>query len=430
MQHIHPPSRQLDLCPMIPTFTKTDIRRLAVTRQRLAGSRPSASKDGVLEIFRDLRAVQIDPLRAVERTQLLVLFSRLGPFDPALLDQLQQEDRAIFEAWAHAASYVLTEDYPLHYHWMHPLIEGGVWGQRVRDWMEANDALRQHVLDRLAAEGPLATADFEDMAIVPWESTGWNAGRNVTRMLDFLNGNGQVLAVGRSGNNKFWHLTEKWLHEWADHEPWSEEQVVRTSIEHSLRGLGVATVKQIKNHFVRGRYPDLETHLMALVEAGIVVPVQVVDDLGQPLKDDWYVHAQDLPTLEALHRGEGWQPRTVFLSPFDNLICDRDRTQLLWDFYYRIEIYVPAAKRQYGYYVLPILHGDRLIGRMDSKFDRKKGVYAVNALYVEEGETVDEITGQAIGTALAELVEFIGAKRVAYGENIPEVWRRNLPVIE
>lgn len=411
------------------TFTKTDIRRLAVMRQRLAGPRAPATADGIMDLFRALRCVQIDPLRAVERTQLLVLWSRLGPFDPALLDQLQQEDRAIFEAWAHAASYVLTEDYPLHFHWMQPLIDGGVWGQRVRDWMVANDALRQHVMARLAADGPLATSDFDDMAIVPWESTGWNAGRNVTRMLEFLNGNGEVLAVGRAGNNKFWHLTKKWLHEWADHQPWPQEQVVRASIEHSLRGLGVGTAKQIKNHFVRGRYPDLETHLNTLLADGTIHSVQIVDETGQPLKDDWFVHADDLPTLTRLSRGDGWQPRTVFLSPFDNLICDRDRTQMLWDFYYRIEIYVPAAKRQYGYYVLPILHGERLIGRMDSKLDRKSGVYAVNALFVEPDAPVDEITGRAIGASLAELVGFIGAKRVEYGENIPEVWRQYLPVL-
>ncbi len=101
---------------------------------------------------------------------------------------------------------------------------------------------------------------------------------------------------------------------------------------------------------------------------------------------------------------------------------------MLWDFYYRIEIYVPVAKRQYGYYVLPILHGDRLIGRMDSKLDRKSGVYAVNALYVEPDAPVDDVTGRAIGESLAELVAFIGAKRVEYGENIPAVWRQYLPV--
>jgi len=415
---------------MPQTFTKTDVRRLAVMRQRLAGLRALATAEGIMDLFRALRCVQIDPLRAVERTQLLVLWSRMGPFDPELLDQLQQKDRAIFEAWAHAASYVLTEDYPLHVHWMKGHAGGGVWGQRVRDWMEANDALRQHVLARLTTEGPLATSDFEDMAIVPWESTGWNAGRNVTRMLEFLNGRGQVLAVGRSGNNKFWHLTEKWLHEWADHRPWPQEQVVRASIEHSLRGLGVGTAKQIKNHFLRGRYPNLNAHLETMVKDGTILLVQVVDESGQPLKGDWFVLAQNLSTLITLSRGEGWKPRTVFLSPFDNLIADRDRTQMLWDFTYRIEIYVPVAKRQYGYYVLPILHGDRLIGRMDSKLDRKSGVYAVNALYVESGAPVDEITGRAIGASLGELVAFIGAKRVEYGENIPAMWRQYLPVIE
>jgi uncharacterized protein len=120
----------------------------------------------------------------------------------------------------------------------------------------------------------------------------------------------------------------------------------------------------------------------------------------------------------------------VLLSPFDNLICDRERTERLWDFYYRIEIYVPAAKRQYGYYVLPILHGDRLIGRMDSKLERKSGVYTINALYPENGADVTSETSQALAGTVGELAQWIGAKSVQLGENIPAAWRAGLEVLK
>lgn len=403
--------------------TLEEARRLAVQAQRLAGPRPPASADGIMEVFRSLNCIQIDPIRAVERTQLLVLRSRLGPFDPALLDQLQQMDRTIFEAWAHCASFVLTEDFPLFAHHMTDEYNGGgVWGERIRAWMEANAPLRQHILERLAAEGPLTSSDFDDTGAVPWESTGWTGGRTVTRMLDFLYYSGVVLSVARKGNTKYWHLAERWLPAGTDRSEWAEVDVVRRAAHKSLRALGIATAKQINNHYIRKRYPDLTQRLAELEEGGTALPARILGADGEMWPDEWFIHRESLPALEAIRSG-GWQPRTVLLSPFDNLICDRDRTEQLWDFYYRIEIYVPAAKRQYGYYVLPILHGERFIGRIDSQLERKSGVYSINALYPESEADVTPETGQAIAARLGELAKWIGAKSLAVGENIPAAWR-------
>ncbi len=408
-------------------LTPTEARRLAVMAQRLAGPRPPATKSGILEIFRALNCVQIDPIRAVERTQLLVLWSRLGSFDPALLESLQSEDRAIFEAWAHCASLVLTEDYPLFARAMGEGYTGdSVWHGRIREWMAANAALQTHIMERLHAEGPLATGDFEDIAAVPWDSnSGWNTGRNVARMLDFLYGSGHVLAVGRRANQKLWHLADAWLHEWMDHEPWSEEEVVRQSAQRSLQALGIATQPQINNHFIRKRYPTLGKRLVEMVDEGVIVPAAIVDDERGEWPGPWYIHRQTLPLLDAIRNG-GWQPRTVLLSPFDNLICDRNRTEQFFDFYYRIEIYVPAAKRQYGYYVLPILHGDRLIGRMDSKMDRKTKTYRIEAIYPEHESDVNAESGAAIADTVRELATFIGAKKIAVSDAVPSAWRAAL----
>ncbi len=410
--------------------TLEEARRLAVQAQRLAGPRPLASADGMMEIFKALNCIQIDPLRAVERTQLLVLWSRLGGFDPALLDHLQQEERTIFEALAHCASFVLTEDYPLFAHHMTENPEGGgVWGERVSGWMEANSTLHEHILERLAADGPLTSSDFDDLGALPWESSGWSSGRTVTRMLDFLYYRGKVLSVARKGNTKYWHLAERWLPPGTDMREWAEEDVVRRSADKSLRALGIATSKQIKNHFIRSRYPGLKERLAELVEEGTALPARIVGADGGTWPDEWFLHRESLPGLEAIRSGD-WQPRTVLLSPFDNLICDRERTERLWDFYYRIEIYVPAAKRQYGYYVLPILHGDRLIGRMDSKLERKSGVYTINALYPENGADVTSETSQALAGTVGELAQWIGAKSVQLGENIPAAWRAGLEVLK
>ncbi len=410
--------------PMQPiVVTLEEARRLAVLAQRLAGPRPPATAEGVMEVFHALNCLQIDPIRAVERTQLLVLWSRLGAFDPALLDRLQQEERTIFEAWAHCASFVLTEDYPLFAHHMTEEPEGGgVWGERVRGWMEANSALHEHILERLAAEGPLTSSDFDDLGALPWESSGWSSGRTVTRMLDFLYYRGTVMSVARKGNTKYWHLAERWLPPATDRSDWAEADVVRRAAHKSLRALGIATFKQINNHFIRKRYPGLKERLAELQEGGVALPARIVGVDGDVWPDEWFIHRESLPALETIRNG-GWQPRTELLSPFDNLICDRERTEQLWDFYYRIEIYVPAAKRQYGYYVLPILHDEHFIGRMDSKLERKSGVYSINALYPESGADVTPESGQAIAARLGELANWIGAKSLAVGENIPDPWR-------
>ena len=403
------------------TLTDIEARRLAIAAQGLAGPRAEASSAGALALLRQLNCVQIDPIRAVERTQLLVLWSRMGSFEPSLLDDMQEE-RLLIEAWAHCASFVLTEDYPLFRLWIGRAFSGsGVGPERVRAWMEENTELQAHIIERLRADGPLAAKGFADLAVIPWESAGWTSGSTVTRMLDFLDRRGVVMSVGRRGNQKRWHLREAWLPEWADQELPAEETVVRLACQRSLKALGVANQKQINNHFMRAMYPNLGERLTELAAEEVVLPAQIVGADGR-WAGEWYIHRESLPLLESMRAG-GWAPRTVFLSPFDNLICDRERTEQFFSFHYRIEIYVPKAKRQYGYYVMPLLRGDRFSGRMDSKIDRKTGIYQILALHPEEDARIDAESGAAVAESLLELAQFIGAKGVELGDRIPAAWR-------
>ena len=411
---------------MTMTLSPTLARRLAITRQRLAGPRPTAGPAGIMELMRDLGCIQIDPIRAVERTQLLVLWSRLGHYDPVHLDTLLWDERKLFEYWAHAASIVLTEDYPLHQIRMRRFAhDNSAWSRRMQTWVADNESLRRHILTRLHEAGPLASNQIEDLSAIAWESTGWTDGRNVSRMIDFLWEQGEVLVAERRGLHKKWALAEQCLPEWTGRQLLSEREVVRRAAQKSLRALGVATLKQINNHFMRGYYPDLKRALAELVAEGQLIPVSIAEpDAAWP--GEWYIHAADLPRLEQLSAGD-WQPRTSLLSPFDNLICDRERTQLLWDFHFRIEIYVPQAKRQYGYYVLPILHEDRLIGRIDPKMDRKAGILRINAVYAEPDAPQDAAVGQAIAATITDLAHFLGAREIAYHrESIPPAWQAAL----
>jgi uncharacterized protein YcaQ len=152
--------------------------------------------------------------------------------------------------------------------------------------------------------------------------------------------------------------------------------------------------------------------------------VEIGED-SQTWKGTWYIHRDDLPLLERLNNGE-WEPRTTLLSPFDNLICDRARTQQLFDFDFKIEIYVPKEKRQYGYYVLPILHGDQLVGRIDPLMNRKANTLEVNNVYAEPDAPVNAETGKAVARAIEELATFLGATTIAYGANVPTGWKKAL----
>ncbi|MDQ2808956.1 MAG: winged helix DNA-binding domain-containing protein [Chloroflexota bacterium] len=406
------------------TLTPTLARRLAITRQRLAGPRPTPDAAGILATVRDLGCLQLDPTRAVERTHLLVLWSRLGAFDPAALDQLLWQDRSLFEFWAHCASIVLTEDYPLYYSaQMRDYAKGDSGGShKVRTWMADNHALHDYILAELAARGPLRSGDFEDRAVVPWPSSGWTNARNVGRMLDFLWSQGHIMVAGRKGGQKLWDLTARCLPAAVLQTDLSTADMVRQAAQKSLRALGVATARDISNHFMRGCYPGLDTALAALEAEGTIQRVQIADARGE-WPGPYWMHTADAPLLADLAAG-AWEPRTTLLSPFDNLICDRARTERLFGFRYRIEIYVPQAQREYGFYVLPILHGDRLIGRVDPVMDRKQGVLRINAVYAEPDAPAE--AAPAVADAIRELGAFLAATTIEYSNRVPAMWADTL----
>ena len=407
------------------TISPTVARRLAIARQRLAGPRPAGAAggpDAMLDLIRDLGCLQLDPTNAVARSHLLALWSRLGAYKREDLETLLWDERRLFEYWAHAASIVLTEDYPIHQGMMRAYGTGeATWDRLVRAWMDGNDSLRRHILDRLSEAGPLPARAFEDRATTPWRSGGWTAGRNVDRMLAFLWGQDVVTVAGRVGGQRLWDLTARRLPAWtssAREAPLTEREIVYRAAQRSLRALGVARPAHIAEHFIRGRYPDLTGVLEALTAEGRIVPVAIGDE-ERTWSGPWYVHADDLPLLDRLETGEAWRPRTTLLSPFDNLICDRGRTEELFGFRFRLEIYLPRERRQYGYYVLPILHGDRLIGRIDPTMDRKRKRLTVNAVHVEPGVPAAGDTVSAVTEAIEELAAFLGARDIAYGERAP-----------
>jgi uncharacterized protein YcaQ len=382
---------------------------MAVAKQGLAGPRRLATGAGALELVRDLRCLQLDPISAVARSHLLVLWSRLGAFDRALVDQLLWEERSLFEYWAHAASIVLTEDYPIHRLRMRAWPGDGTWQRRVVAWMEENRSLKRSILGQLRGNGPMPSRGFRDRAVAVWTSTGWTNERNVERMLSFLWSQGKVLVSGRAGGARLWDLPERVLPDWTPRGRLSERAAVRRSAELSLRALGVAREAHVRANFVAGRYPGFPGALRALERSGRIVPLEVVGDGLRP--GPWYVHADDLALLERIEAGE-WEPRTTLLSPFDNLIHDRRRTEELFGFTFRLEIYVPKAKRRHGYYVMPVLSDDRIVARLDPAVDRARSRLVIHAKHVEEGVKWTRALDRATRASIGELARFVGAEEI------------------
>jgi uncharacterized protein YcaQ len=407
-----------------PIISHILARQVVITAQYLAGPRPGSDADGVMEVINRLGCLQLDPINVVARSHLLVLWSRLGNYDPALLDTLLWQEHRLFEYWAHAASIVLTEDYPIHQMKMNSYAkDSSQWSQRVRAWMEQNDTLCVSILDALRERGPLRSRDFEDNSVIAWQSSGWTHGRNVSRMLDFLWMQGQILVAKRIAGEKWWDLAQRCLPTWVSYEPIPEREVVRQAAQKSLRALGVATERHITEYFTQNRYPGLSSVLAELESAGHIVKVRIQDEDGE-LPGTWFIHTDFLPMIEQL--AVIWEPRTTLLSPFDNLICNRRRTQLLFDFSYQSEIYTPKDKRRFGYYVMPLLHGDQLIGRIDPALNRAQRTLVINAIHTEPNVPITSEMGHAVTNAIQELARFLNAKEINYCQQVPQGWKHLL----
>lgn len=376
-------------------------RRLAVSAQLLSAPRPRS----ILEVVEGLGSVQMDPTRTVARTEHLVLWSRLGRrFGVAELERFLWQDRSLFE---YRAFILPTSEYPVHRETMrrYPSTSAGRH-EYVRRYLSENQTFRRYVLGRLRREGPLATRAFEDRSAVGWRTGGWNDdGRNTSMMLEVLWAKGEVMIAGRAGQERVWDLASRSLPSDAVRPPAGEEAWRLLDIQ--LRALGISKLSRFGWTFEGARPPGWERALAGLEREGRAVRVTV-----DGLRGERWAHA------EVLDRP--FRPRTVLLSPFDRLIHDRARSEELFDFRFRLEIYVPKAKREYGYFVMPILHGDRIVGRVDPAYDRSTNVLRINAVHAEADAPA--AAWPAIRTQMDELAAWLGAEDVVLPER-PAIWR-------
>ena len=275
---------------------------------------------------------------------------------------------------------------------------GGTWPLRAARFLAHNPQLRRSVLARLRRDGPLPLTAFEDRALVSWTSGGWNDERNVTMMLAILQRRGEIVVAGRNRGRKLWTLADGWLPETV---PLSVRALEREATLRALRATGVATLKQLRSHYAFARYVT-QRALDALVREGAAAPVEIADAAW---KGPHYA-----PADVAIR--DRWEERTTLLSPFDNLIIDRARTEQLFGYRYRMEIYVPPHLRKIGYWAMPVLHGDRIVGSVDPRFDRARGELVVNKVVLEPGAPRNVMSH--VKRAVEELAAFVGATKVRW----------------
>jgi uncharacterized protein YcaQ len=350
-------------------LTMAQARRIAVRAQLLDARRPP----DLLSVVQQLTLLQIDPTAAIAPSADLVAWSRLGlAYEPDHLRQALEEDRTLFERDALVRP---IGDLGLH------LAGAADWPdyERTRAWLVANDRFRRDILTLLDKSGPLSSRDIPDTCSVPWASTGWTNNRNVTQMLECLMMRAEVAIAGRVGRERLWDLPERVYP--PDVVVPSVDEARRAKNERRLSSLGIARQKRP------------------------AMPLEPVDvgDAGEPAvvdgtKGEWRV---DPAALD-----KDFEGRTALLSPFDRLVYDRVRAEELFGFEYTLEMYKPPAKRRWGYFALPILHNDRLVGKLDAAADRKASVLRVNAIH--EDVKFTRTMSKAVRAELEDLASWLG----------------------
>jgi uncharacterized protein len=354
-------------------LSRHDARRIAVRAQLLDAARPA----DLLDTVRRLTLLQLDPTAAIAPSADLVAWSRLGSaYQPSDLT-LALEKRTLIELRAMIRP---AEDIALYRAEMAQRRGPGElrdWRVSYQKWIAANDACRRDILDRLTRFGPLPSRDLPDTCEVPWSSTGWTNDRNVTQMLGFMVRRGEVAVAGRQGRDRLWDLASR---VYPDDPIVPAEEALRIRNELRLRSLGIAR------------------------ERGQECPVEPWDvgDVGEPavvegVRGQWRVDPAQL--------GQPFTGRAALLSPFDRLIHDRKRMVEIFEFDYQLEMYKPVAKRRWGYFALPILYGDRLVGKLDATADRTAGELRVDAIH--EDIPFDKATAAAVHDEIEDLARWL-----------------------
>jgi uncharacterized protein YcaQ len=385
------------------SLSVAQARRVTLAAQGFADPKPGGATDlrHLRRVLRRLHLIQMDSVNVLQRAHFMPLYSRLGPYPVELLERAAyRKPRELFEFWGHEASLITTDLHPL-FRWRMSRAGELAWGGMRRIAVEQPDLIKG-VLEEVRRRGPITAAQLEDDTPRSKDNWGWNWSV-AKHALEWLFYTGQVTAADRTTSfARRYDVPERVLPQAVLDAPTpAPEDAFRALVEMSARALGVAAEPELRDYF-RLPVDGFKRAVAELVEDGVLVPVTVPG-----WRPPAYLHREaKLPR---------WVRAATLVSPFDPLIWERGRTERLFGMNYRIEIYVPAAQRLYGYYVLPFLLGDQLAARVDLKADRKAGVLHVPAAWLEPAAGQEE-TAVALAAELHRLAGWLGLHSVAVPE--------------
>jgi uncharacterized protein len=387
-------------------FSVEAARTMLLAAQGLGSAPKRATKDDVRGIIRRMGVLQIDSISVVARSPYLVLWSRLGSYEPRWLDELLAEG-ALFEYWSHAACFIPIEDYGLYRRLM---IDGE---QKTRNWMRAHQEEIQHVMERVNENGPVRSAEF---ARTDGKAGGWWEWKPEKRALEHLFAAGELMISRRENFHRIYDLRErvlaKALPDWEDTLAPTEQEVRRALALKAVRALGVAFDRWVPDYF-RTPKKGAVGLLEELADDGSLLRVTIEDEPA-------YVHPDNATLAENVLSNELQSSVTTLLSPFDPIVWDRARASELFGFDYKIEVYTPAARRRYGYYSLPILHDGALVGRLDAKAHRKQNVFEVKVVHLEPDTPVNDDLISGLADALRDCAGWHGTPEILVRRSDPQ----------
>src|SRR5688572_26416182 len=368
------------------TLSLDAVRGLMIAAQGLQDrQQPPATKKAVRSIIRQMHLLQIDTINVIARSPYLVLWSRLGNYNPRSLDDLLAEG-ALFEYWSHAACFLPIEDYPLYRH-----LHGGWLGGRAHKWLVEHPMVAETVLNHVRSNGETRSSDFER---TDGQKTAWFNWKDEKIALEYLFYAGELMVRKRHNFQRIYDLRERVLADFDESAEVSMADAHDQFVLNTIQALGVTKAEWIADYF-RLNKTDARAALRRLEKQDRMMTVDV-----ESWKTPGYFHPDHRKRVEAAAKGKIPHSKTTFLSPFDPLVWDRKRALDLFNFDYKIEVYTPAPKRKYGYFTLPILYNNSLIGRLDPKAHRKEGIFEVKSLHLEPGVVVDDDLVAEVKSAL------------------------------
>lgn len=368
--------------PKPGSFPLRAVAALFIARQHLSEPRKRRlTPRRLLAFTEDSGGIQLDSINVLERAHHLTLWARFGPYERAELEDWVYRRRLLFEYWAHAACLVPTSHFPA---WRRAMLDYSLRSRAWGSWLKKNKKLTHTVEEQLRERGPLGNSDFREEK--PKGGAGWWNWKPTTHALDYLWMSGRALVHSRVHFQKRFALAERVLPAAVALEPLDERAFLRWHVRQSLRAMGAATAADLRGYlsFPRGQSAARRRALEALLRAGEVVEVQVAAPQTSQRAATWYALADDLSALESAAARRAAPARgTTLLAPFDSLLWYRERAARLFGFDYKIEVYTPGEQRVHGYYVLPIFHDGRLLGRVDAKNHRSERRLEVRAVHFE-----------------------------------------------